>query len=60
MDYQIYLIVVLTFALALLYAYVGLGVAKMAAKINNRQVRSIDIFAWWLTLIVFASCDECQ
>lgn len=57
---ETYQIIIITITLAVLYAYVGLGVAKMAAKINSRQVRSIDIFAWWMTLIVFASCDECQ
>lgn len=57
---ETYQIVTVTFSLALLYAYVGLGAAKMAAKINNRQLRSIDVFAWCVTLIVFASCDECQ
>jgi len=46
--------------ITLMYFLVGLGVAKMMAKIKNRNISIFDICMWVIVTLVFATTDDCE
>jgi hypothetical protein len=43
-----------------LYMLMGIGAARMLAKIKDRELRIFDVFFWFVVLGVFASIGDCE
>lgn len=44
----------------LMYCVIGIGVARMLAKIKNREIRIFDVFVWPIVCGVFATAGDCE
>lgn len=45
---------------AMIYLAIGFGVARMLAKIKERELRIFDLYLWFLVCIVFAIAGDCE
>lgn len=46
--------------LTILYMVMGIGTARMLAKIKGRDIRLFDVFGWIIVMVVFASVGDCE
>lgn len=46
--------------IALFYVAIGIGVAKMLAKIKDRDLRFADVYVWFFVALIFAVAGDCE